>query len=155
MKHILILAALLLTTGTARAAEEPFGQNIGPWRFTQQDQPRNVVLCRAYLGDNRILRWTSGAVAVSVPANGIPPATYRETFFSAAGESEPVNATANAQRLTLNLDEGSLAHVVRGRGFQWRLLVNGSPRSGTIGFDQNVGAAVARLRECSRANGGR
>ena len=53
MKRILTIAALVLAAGTAQAQQEPFGQNIGAWRFSQAPHQTRVI-CRAFAGPENI-----------------------------------------------------------------------------------------------------
>jgi hypothetical protein len=155
MKPILTIAALVLAAGTAQAQQEPFGQNIGAWRFSQAPHQTRVI-CRAFAGSENIVgRTGDGEMYVSVPANGIPRGPYRESTLIAGGATEPVDAVSDGQRFVLPVDKDQIGRIVRAGGYQWRAMVDGRIRSGTVMFDRDVGAAVSRLQECSRANGGR
>ncbi|MGE3646347.1 MAG: hypothetical protein AB7F96_21080 [Beijerinckiaceae bacterium] len=150
------LSAFLSTV--AHAQQEPFGQNIGVWKFTQAPDKAKVV-CRAFspgpFGVNIIGRTGAGKFYVSVPAQGIPKGMYEGADLAIGGQHEPLTATSDGSRFVLPVDDQQIARIIRARGYQWAAMVRGQRRSGAAAFDSSVGAAVKRLRECTKANGGR
>jgi hypothetical protein len=54
-----------------------------------------------------------------------------------------------------HIDEGLLGNVIRARSYEWAVMVGGQRVTGNVGFNGSIGKAVGRLRECTRANGGR
>lgn len=157
LRLLLLAAGLLGLADTAQAQQEPFGQDIDGWKFTQAPHPSRVI-CRAFSegrGQNIIGRTGDGRFYVSVPAQGIPRGRYPESTISIGGRSEPIDADSDGARFVLHVDDDQIGRIIRARGYQWRGGPRGAYLSGTVAFNNSVGAAIGRLRECSRANGGR
>jgi hypothetical protein len=133
----------------ASGGEEPFGQMIGSWRFTQSPH-RSNVFCRAYNGDNIIGRFGDGRYRLSVLFNG-PKGMFEGANLEIGGQNEPITVNADGRRLYLEVGDDEIGRIVRANGYRWRAW----NREGSVSFDRSVGAAVARLRECTKVNGGR
>lgn len=138
-------------TGT----EEPYGQNIGPWMFTQ-DAGKT---CRGYfpgIGGSYIIgrNGKNGTHYVSVPGSGLAVGQYPESTIIIAGQAEMVSAGNGGVRFVLNVDNVQFGRIIQARGYQWRAMDRGRLVTGTVTFDGSTGAAAARLRECTKANGG-
>ncbi len=135
--------------------QEPFGQDFDGWKFSQAPDKTGII-CRAFAGNGFIIgRLGDGKVYVSVPQGRVPNGKYAESHIGVGNSGEPVDATAGNGRLVFHIDEGLLSNVVRARGYEWAVMSGGQRVSGNVGFNGSVGKAVARLKECSRANGGR
>lgn len=146
------------TAAPANAQQEPFGQEMDGWKFTQAPHPTKAI-CRAFSpgsgGVNIIGRLGNGKFYVSVPANGIPKGKYPDSTLTVAGSAEPVDAESDGSRFALQVDDGLLALIIKARGYQWQVSDRGRMVSGSATFNGSIGKAVARLRECTKANGGR
>ena len=135
--------------------EEPFGEDIGPWKFTQSADKT----CRGYFpgirGSYIIARMgKTGNHYVSVPGSGFAAGKYPESSINIAGREEMIDATNSGIRFVLSVDNDQFARIIQARGYSWRALDRGKLVTGTVTFDAAVGAANARLRECAKANGG-
>ena len=158
---ITIQCVIRTAGGPARPAQpasnqqEPFGQNFDGWKFSQAPDKTGVI-CRAFAGNGfNIGRLGDGKVYVSVPQGRVPNGKYEESHFGVGNSGEPVTATAGNGRLVFPIDDHLLGNVIRARGYEWAVMVDGQRVTGNVGFNGSVGKAVARLRECTRANGGR
>jgi len=135
--------------------EEPFGMNIGPWRFTQDANK----ICRGYFpgagGPNIIARnGKNGTHYVSVPGSGFAAGKYPESSIIIAGREEMIDATNGGVRFVLNVDNDQFARLIQAGGYSWRAMDRGRLVTGTVRFDGAASAANARIRECAKANGG-
>lgn len=140
----------------ASAAQEPYGQTIQGWRFTQ-DIVNGMALCRAFSpGPTEgviIQRRGDGSYVLSVPARNVPRGNYEGAGLEMGREAEMTNARADGNRVYLDADQRSMALIVRHGGFRW--AVNNRRQIGDVVFTTALGPAIARLGECTQANGGR
>lgn len=130
---------------------------MGGWKFTQAPH-KTKVICRAISnigGLNIIGRLGDGRFYVTVPSTGIPKRKYPNSTFITAGNAEPLDAESDGARFGFFIDEHLLANTTKARGYQWRVNVGGRDVAGSVSFNGSVAQAVARLRECTKANSGR
>lgn len=150
--------SLVGLTYAASAQQEPFGENIGGWTFTQGPGP-NRVTCRAFSpgpGTGNIIgRTGNGGFYVSVSSQGIPKGKYEGSDIAIAGQHEPVNSHSDGSRYVTPVDDDQIGRMIKARGYAWRAMVGRQAYSGVVMFDNMIGPAVTRLRECTKANGGR
>ena len=157
----LLAAALLALAGAApaQAAPEPFGQTFWGWRFTQ-DIVRGQVICRAISSSPSttgfiIQRLGNGNVYLSLPAPGVPRGTYEEGHLGSGNFATKVNIRSDGSRIYIPADDHDMAQIGRTGRFEWGVgPVQGRTSRGTatgMAFD----GVVQRLRDCTRANGGR
>jgi len=153
---VLVAAGLAAVAVPAQAAQEPYGQTIQGWRFTQ-DIENGRPVCRAFSpGPTRnviIQRLGSGTFVMSVPASNVRAGQHEEASFEVGRSAEPVNARADGNRVYLPVDDPTMGLVIQAGRFRW--AVNGRRQMGDVAFNPSLGAAVNRLRQCTRANGGR
>lgn len=157
LRRLPLMAAFPLAMSLPAAAEqEPYGQTMTGWRFTQ-DIVNGRAVCRAYSPDPTagviIQRRGDGQFFMSVPVRNVPQGRYEEASFEVGRTAEPVNATADGNRVYLAVDDHLIALAVPAGGFRW--AVNGRRQVGTVQFNMAFGPAIDRLRQCTRANGGR
>lgn len=131
------------------AGEEPFGQNIGSWQFTQAPD-RTKVFCRAKSGSYVVGRYGNGQYRLSVNEKGLK-GSFEGANLGIGTQNSPVTASSDGSRVYIPVDETEMAQIIRAGGFSWRAW----NRQGTVRYDNALGPAVARLKECTRANGGR
>ncbi len=150
----LATALVILLPLSAAAQQEPFGQDIDGWRFTQ-DFVNGSALCRAFSPGPTsgvvIQRRASGQYFVAVPAKNLRKGLHEGANFEVGGASEPINPTSDGNFLYMPLDDHMVGEMVKAGGFDW--AVQG--RKGSAVFTGALGKAVARLRACTKANGGR
>lgn len=149
----LFLAAL---SGAAHAQQEPFGPEVAGWKFTQAPHQTKAI-CRAFSegkGVNIIGRTGDGAFYVSVPSI-VPKGKYDESSIEIGGETEMVNAHSDGARYVMPVDDDQIGRIVKARGYGWYTEVNRRPAQGSVRFPDTIATAIKRLRECTKANGGR
>lgn len=140
----------------AHAGQEPFGPEVEGWRFTQAFEKSRIV-CRAFaLGGpvNIIGRLGNGEFYVSVPST-VPKGKYDESTIEIGKETEMVNARSDGDRYVMPVDEDQVGRIVKARGYGWYTEVKRRPAQGSVAFNDKVATAITRLRECTKANGGR
>ena len=135
--------------------EEPFGMDIGPWKFTQDANKT----CRGYfpgIGGSYIIGrlGKNGTHYVSVPGSGFPAGKYPESSINIGGREEMIDATNSGIRFVINTDNDQFGRIVQAKGYRWRAMDRGKLVTGTVTFDGAIAAAAARIRECTKANGG-
>ena len=152
----LAVALLLIFSFPVAAGQEPYRENIMGWRFTQ-DIVNRMALCRAFspAPASGVIIWRrgDGQYTISVPAPNVPRGMYEEASFEVGREAEPVNARADGNRVYIPVDDDMMGRVQRAGGFRW--AVNRRRQVGHVQFNIALGPVVTRLRECTRANGGR
>ncbi|NKC31277.1 hypothetical protein [Falsiroseomonas selenitidurans] len=157
----LVLAALLTLAGAlpAGAAQEPYGGTVWGWRFTQ-DIERGRVICRAISSAPStpgfiIQRLGNGNFFLSLLANGVPRGNYEEGHLGSGDFATMVNIRSDGSRIYIPADDHDMAQIGRTGRFEWGA---GPVRGRTIRGQVNgmgFNDVVRRLRECTRANGGR
>jgi hypothetical protein len=129
--------------------QEPFGQNIGGWRFTQEPHRTAKVFCRAIRGPDVVGRWGNGKYRISMPFTA-QKGSFEGANMQIGSDNSPITARADGSRIYFEIDEYDIGQMTRAQGYGWRAWNS----QGSARFDSNFGAVVARLKECVRANGG-
>lgn len=159
-RHLLAVALLTLAaTLPARAAQEPYGETLWGWRFTQ-DVVRGTTVCRAISSNPStpgfiIQRLGNGNFFLSLVAPGVPRGNYEEGHLGSDNFNTMVNIRSDGSRIYIPADDHAMAQIGRTGQFEWGAgPVRGRTIRGTArGMAFND--VVRRLRECTRANGGR
>lgn len=157
----LLLATLLTLPGAlpAQAAQEPYGGTLWGWRFTQ-DIERGRPVCRAISSPPStqgfiIQRLGNGNFFLSVVAAGVPRGNYEGGHLGSGDYGTMVNIRSDGSRIYIPADDHDMAQIGRTGRFEWGAgPVRGRTIRGNVsgmGFNH----VIQRLRECTRANGGR
>ncbi len=154
---LLPLAASLAQPVLAQG-EEPFGPNVGAWRFTQAVDKNNLVYCRAIYKSGaeelRFGRISNGNNWINTPAT-TPSGKIVGASLSAGNVREQIvhpMTRSNGSRLWLEgFDAGMFNHIAKARGFEWRV---GNTFHVGVSIDGNGAAVAKRLSECLAANAG-
>jgi hypothetical protein len=159
-RHLLAAALLALASALpARAAQEPYGETLWGWRFTQE-AVRGTVVCRAISSTPSttgfiIQRTGNGNFFLSLPAPGVPRGNYEEGHLGSDNFATKVNIRSDGARIYIPVDDHEMGQIGRTGRFEWGAgPVRGRTIRGTamgMGFNH----VAQRLRECTRANGGR
>jgi hypothetical protein len=157
-----LLAAALVTLACAlpaQAAQEPYGETVWGWRFTQ-DVVRGTTICRAISSHPSttgfiIQRLGNGNFFLSLLAPTVPRGNYEEGHLGSGNFATKVNIRSDGSRIYIPADDSDMAQIARTGQFEWGA---GPVRGRTIrGTASGMGFihVVERLRACTRANGGR
>lgn len=107
------------------------------------------MYCRAKSGSNFIGRYGNGLYRLSFVKKGLN-GSFEGANLGIGAQNSPLTVTSDGVRIYIRIDESDMQQIVRAGGFTWRAW----SRQGAVRYDNSVGAAVARLKECTRANGG-
>lgn len=157
----LLPATLLILAGAlpARAAQEPFGEQWWGWRFTQEFA-NGQLICRGIASSPSpqgflIQRLGNGKFYLSLVVSDVPTGNYEEGFLGSGNFSTKVNIRSDGKRIYIPADDHDMAQIGKTGQFTWGVgPVRGRTIRGTAtGLAWND--VAKRLRECTRANGGR
>jgi hypothetical protein len=143
----------------ALAAQKPCGETIWGWRFTQ-DVVRGTTIYRAISSSPStmgfiIRRLGNGNFFLSLVAPGVPRGNYEEGHLGSGNYSTKVNIRSVGSRIYIPTDDHDMAQIGRTGRFEWGAgPVRGQIIRGTA-MGMGINDVVRRLRECTRANGGR
>jgi hypothetical protein len=156
-RYSVVVSALALASISPAAAgkPEPFGMNFEKWLFSQTDEGKGVINCRAThrpSGRDDILAMrTDGHSYMSVKANG-RDGEFPETIIESGGTEWIVDAAANGQRLWFAIDPIAIDTIAMEGGY--KLYLGGSEEFEAVKLGNRTTEAWSRVLECVDANGG-
>lgn len=152
-----VVAALALAAISPAAAgkPEPFGKNVEKWLFSQTDEGKGVVNCRANQRprgrDDILVMRNDGHSYMSVRANG-RDGEFPETIIESGGIQWVVEAAANGQRLWFEMEPNAIDTIAMEGGF--KLYLGGSEEFEAVKLGNRAAEDWSRVLECVDANGG-
>jgi len=156
-RSTLVVSALALASISAAAAgkPQPFGNNFEKWLFSQTDEGKGVINCRAThrpSGRDDILAMRNdGHSYMSVKANG-RDGEFPETIIESGGIQWTVDAAADGKRLWFTMEPNAIDTIAMEGGY--KLYLGGSEEFEAVKLGNRAAEAWGRVIECVDANGG-
>lgn len=156
-RSTLVVSALALASISAAAAgkPQPFGNNFEKWMFSQTDEGKGVVNCRAHHRpsgrDDIVAMRTDGHSYLSVKANG-RDGEFPETIIESGGIQWTVDAGADGKRLWFVMEPNAIDTIAMEGGY--KLYLGGVEEYEAVKLGNRAAEAWSRVLECVDANGG-